>query len=91
MGVPGAAQTLAPGAGQPRAAQALAPRAGSRPEPYLHNTLLGEFALSATKEVLPEDAWLPTRLRPGGDYAPEGRAYSSERRTVISATAVMVS
>jgi len=23
--------------------------------------------------------WLPARLRPVGDYAPEGRAYSSER------------
>ena len=40
--------------------------AGSRPEPYLHNTLQGEFVLSATKRVLPEDAWLPARLRPGG-------------------------
>ena len=26
-----------------------------------------------------EDARLPARLRPVGDYAPEGRAYSSER------------
>jgi hypothetical protein len=31
----------------------------------------------------PEDARLPARLRPVGDYAPEGKAYSSERRTFI--------
>ena len=35
-----------------------------------------------------EDARLPARLRPVGDYAPEGRAYSSERRTAISVVAV---
>ena len=37
---------------------------------------------------IPEDARLPARLRPVGDYAPEDRAYSSERRTLISAVAV---
>jgi hypothetical protein len=31
----------------------------------------------------PEDARLPARLRPVGDYAPEDKAYSSERRTFI--------
>ena len=64
---------------------------GLGPEPYLNYTLLGEFVRSVTKEFLPKDGCLPARLRPGGDYAPEGRAYSSERRTVMSATAVMVS
>jgi len=27
--------------------------------------------------------WPPARLRPVGEYAPEGRAYASERRTCI--------
>ena len=54
MGVPGAAHPLAPGAGQPQ---------GLGPEPYLHNSLLGEFALSTTKEVLPEDAWKDCNIR----------------------------
>ena len=39
---------------------------GLGPEPHLHNTLLGEFVRSVTKEFLPKDAWLPAR-----------RAYSS--------------
>jgi hypothetical protein len=39
-------------------------------------------------EGTPEDARLPARLRPVGDYAPEGRAYSSERRAAISEVAV---
>jgi len=52
MGVPRAAQPLAPPAGQPQ---------GLGPEPYLNNTLLGEFVLSVTKKVLPKDGWLPAR------------------------------
>ena len=58
--------------GVPRAAQALAPRAGEPqgvgPEAYLNGTSQG---------TTPEDARLPAR-----------RAYSSERRTAISAVAV---
>jgi hypothetical protein len=47
-----------------------------------------EAYLNGTSQVsTPEDARLPARLRPVGDYAPEGRAYSSERRTAISAVA----
>ena len=60
-----AAPPLAPPAGQPQ---------GFGTEPYLHNTLLGEFALSATKRVLPEDAWLPAPLPARRAYRPEGRA-----------------
>jgi hypothetical protein len=48
-------------------------------EAYLNGTLQGPT---------PENARLPARLRPLGDYAPEGRAYSSERRTAISVVAV---
>ncbi len=51
---------------------------GVGPEAYLNGTSQGPT---------PEDARLPARLRPVGDYAPEGRAYSSERRTVISTVA----
>ena len=69
--------------GVPRAAQALAPRAEHPqdlgPEGYLNGTSQG---------AIPEDAGLPARLRPVGDYAPEGRAYSSERRTFISTVGV---
>ena len=43
-------------------------------ETYLNGT---------SQEPIPEDARLPARLRPIGDYSPEGRAYSSERRTAI--------
>ena len=47
-------------------------------EAYLNGT---------SQEPTPEDARLPARLRPVGDYAPEARAYSSERRTAISMVA----
>ena len=47
-------------------------------EAYLNGTSQGST---------PEDARLPARLRPVGDYAPEGRAYSSERRMAISVVA----
>ena len=47
-----------------------------------------ERSLGETVEGTLEEARLPARLRPVGDYAPEGRAYSSERRTVISVVAV---
>jgi hypothetical protein len=53
--------------------------------------LQGEFVLSTTKEFLPEDAWLPAPLPACRVYRPEGRAYRSESRTAISATAVIVS
>ena len=52
---------------------------GVGPEAYLNGTSQGPTT---------EDARLPARLRPVGDYAPEGRAYSSERRTARSAVAV---
>ena len=42
---------------------------GFEPEPYVNNVLQRQFVPSATKEVLPEDARLPARLRPVGDYA----------------------
>jgi hypothetical protein len=45
------------------------------------------YLKSASQDPTPEDARLPARLRPVGDYAPEGIAYSSERRTVISVVA----
>ena len=48
---------------------------GGGSEAYLNGTSQGPT---------PEDSRLPARLRPVGDYAPEGRAYSSERRTAIS-------
>ena len=39
-------------------------------------------------EGTPEDARLPAPLPARRAYRPEGRAYSSERRTIISAVAV---
>jgi hypothetical protein len=51
---------------------------------------LSSFATLRTSSLVegtPEDARLPARLRPVGDYATEGRAYSSERRTAISVVA----
>ena len=54
------------------------PKSKIEAEPYLKGT---------SQESTPEDARLPARLRPIGDYAPEGRAYSSERRTAISRVA----
>jgi hypothetical protein len=63
-------------------------------EAHLNSTSQGELVLpvpglvpGSVVEETPEYARLPARLRPVGDYAPEGRAYSSERRTVISAVA----
>ena len=66
------------------------PCRGIGSEPYLNGTSQGPT---------PEDARFPARLRPRfqpvglpgrrvGDYAPEGSASSSERRTAISVVAV---
>ena len=52
--------------------------AGGRSEPHLNSTLQSPTG---------EDARLPTPLPTRRAYRPEGRAYSSERRTVISAVA----
>jgi hypothetical protein len=46
---------------------------------------LGERNLGEPTEGTPEDARLPAPLPARRAYRPEGRAYSSERRTVISA------
>ena len=47
--------------------------------PYLNGTSQG---------LTPEDARLPAPLLARRAYSPEGRAYSSERRTAISSVAV---
>jgi hypothetical protein len=66
--------------GLPAIASAQARRAGHRTTTgYLTRAYLNGTSQATTLE----DARLPARLRPVGDYTPEGRAYSSERRTSI--------
>jgi hypothetical protein len=45
------------------------------------------YSSSTSQGPTPEDDRLPPRLPPGGDYAPEGRAEGSDRRTAIFAVA----
>ena len=89
MGVPRAAQALAPRAGQPSRGTAGLVR--GVPERYVAGgacPACPERSRGEPVEGTPEDARLPAPLPARRAYRPEGRAYSSERRTPISVVAV---